>query len=197
MAAAASAAWVSATFSSCMATAPLATNMVLGGVIAAVGDVAVQLAMEPAPLSLQRTGNMVAIRSLFMAPFLYKYFPLLARVVPGTSTPRVLLRVFVDQAVGSPLTIVLTFGLSSLLRGQPETFLPRLQDQGLPTWAQAACFWPFVHVYNFSRVPVSRQALFAHVASVYWSAALSYRVNKQPVVEGERGSGETQAELRE
>ena len=118
----------------------------------------------------------------------------------GTSTPRVLLRVFVDQAVGSPLTIVLTFGLSSLLRGQPETFLPRLQDQGLPTWAQAACFWPFVHVYNFSRVPVSRQALFAHVASVYWSAALSYRVNKQPVVEGESPGGggvETQAELRE
>lgn len=157
-----------------------ARDMALGGAIAAVGDVICQHFVEARALDAldaRRVGEMATVRALFMAPFLTFYFPWLARTVPGTSWPRVLARVALDQAVGAPLTIAGTFAASSALRGRPGDAPARIRQQLLPTWQTGACFWPFVHLLNFRFLPPAAQPLLAHCVSVPWNAVLSLRSN--------------------
>jgi hypothetical protein len=155
-------------------------DAVLGGTIAGVGDILCQTYVDErafAALDYRRMSEMAAVRAFFMTPFLFFYFPLLARTIPGTSWPRVIARVVVDQSIAAPLTIMATFTATSALRGQLGEAPTRIEAQLLPTWRTGASFWPFVHLLNFRFVPPLRQPLVAHVVSVPWNAVLSYRAN--------------------
>lgn len=155
------------------------TNMVTGFVIAAAGDLICQLGFESdKPYRLRRTLEMGAIRCFFMGPFLTVYFPFLARTAPGTSTPQVLKRLALDQVIGSPVSIAGTFAFASLLQGKPETLVPRLQEQLVPTMLAGMTFWPFLHFFNFKMTPLHHQALVAHAASLGWNAYLSFKANQ-------------------
>lgn len=159
---------------------PFAAPASIGFVIAAAGDVASQLGVEgrdAAQWDARRTADMGAIRALVMAPMLQLYFPALARAVPGTSWRAVLARVAADQAVGSPVTIVLTFTAAAALQGRLAELPARLAGQGPATWLNGASYWPLVHCVNFRFVPPGVQPLVAHVMSVPWNAVLSYRAN--------------------
>ena len=130
------------------------------------------------------------IRALIMAPFLQAYFPWLSRLVPGTTPPQVLKRVLADQAIGAPVSISMIFATACLIRGEPESIVPRIKSQLLPTWQSGAMYWPFVHSINFRYVPVPSQPLVAHVASVWWNVVLSYRANvKLDAVPAADGTG--------
>lgn len=180
---------VAQAYGSAVAQRPLVTNATLGCVIASVGDVLCQRYMEEREeINWRRTAEMGVIRALVMAPFLHVYFPLLAKTVPGTSMPRVLARVGLDQVLGSPISISLIFGAAAVLQGRVDTLPTRLEEQMPATWRAGASYWPFVHAVNFRLVPVPHQALVAHVASVWWNAVLSYRANLGVQGEGARGA---------
>jgi solute carrier family 25 (mitochondrial citrate transporter), member 1 len=183
------------TYSTASSRYPLRTNMVLGGIIAGVGDIVCQR-MFPTdkPLSTttttssqpqepeinyRRTFEMTLIRSFVMAPFLYVYFPFLARLVPGQDFHRVFLRVCADQAIGSPVSTSLVFAAACTLQGHPEDTLKRITENLIPTWKTGATYWPIVHSINFKFVPVPHQPLVAHVMSVYWNVILSYYSNSK------------------
>lgn len=175
-----------------LSSRPLLTNACTGAVIAAVGDAACQIALVPsAPSSTpsseatsllsrvqaidwRRTAEMAAIRSCFMGPFLTVYFPWLAARAPGTTARAVATRLAIDQLVGAPFTISVTFLLVSTLHGDPAAALPRIREQLLPSLAVSACYWPVVHSVNFTRVPVRHQPLTTHFAALFWQAYLSY-----------------------
>lgn len=159
-----------------VAARPFAVNAATGWVTASIGDVVCQ-ALEGGPFSARRTAEMALVRAGFMAPFLTLYFPLLARSAPGPSFRAVSTRLFLDQAVGAPVTICATFALTAALQGHPETAAQRIREQLLPTWSVSVCYWPIVHSWNFRAVPVMHQPLVAHVASLAWQAFLSYRTN--------------------
>jgi hypothetical protein len=155
-------------------------DMLLGGVIAATGDLICQTLFEGRSIDAvdaRRTGEMGVVRAFCMAPFLTWYFPWLARTIPGTTWPRVVARVCVDQAIGAPVTICGTFAATSALRGRPGDTFARVEQQLIPTWRIGASFWPFVHLINFKFVPPHMQPLVAHVVSVPWNAVLSLRSN--------------------
>ena len=177
---AAAAAALAAAYGAASGRAPLATNMALGAVIAGVGDAACQVAVEgrsAAQVDARRVLNLSLVRAFVMAPFLHVYFPWLSRLVPGARPWQVAKRVVADQVFGPPLSLPLVFGAAALLQGRPETAWPRLREQLLPTWGTGVFYWPLVHSYNFSRVPVASQPLFAHLASVPWNMVLSFRSN--------------------
>lgn len=166
-------------YNAALAAAPMKTNMITGFVIAAAGDLICQLGFESdKPYRLRRTLEMGAIRCFFMGPFLTVYFPFLARSAPGTSTPQVLKRLALDQVIGSPVSIAGTFAFASLLQGKPETLVPRLQEQLVPTMLAGMTFWPFLHFFNFKMTPLQHQALVAHAASLGWNAYLSFKANQ-------------------
>ena len=157
-----------------------AQDMLLGGAIAAVGDIICQSFLEGRTIETidtRRTGEMGIVRAFLMAPFLSWYFPALAAALPGTTWPRVALRVCADSAIGAPVTICGTFLATSILRGRPGEARARIEEQLIPTWRIGASFWPFVHLINFKYVPPHFQPIVAHFVSVPWNAVLSLRSN--------------------
>lgn len=168
---------VASLYTQSVAKRPLLTNAALGLVIASVGDVCCQHFFEQKEYDAKRTIHMGVIRAVVLAPFLHVYFPFLARLVPGKSFKSAILRVCADQCIGSPVSIALTFAAASVLKGEPMSFFPRVQEQLIPTMKMGAMYWPFVHTLNFRFVPVSHQPIVAHLASLWWNAVLSYRSN--------------------
>ena len=134
---------------------------------------------EPPPFTFlpdhNRSFNMGFIRAAVIVPFITVYYPWLVYMVPGTSLPRVLARVGLDQLTGSPAVITLVFGSNAILKWTGwEAFTHRLVEQGPSAWVAGAQYWPIVHTFNFGLVPLKHQALVAHVFSLYWNAILSY-----------------------
>lgn len=166
-----------AKYNAALARQPMRTNVVTGFVTAAIGDIICQVGFVDEPYRLRRTMELALTRALFMGPFLTWYFPFLARLAPGTSTKQVVKRLAFDQMIGSPISITGTFVCVGALQGKPETILPRIREQLLPTMAAGACFWPFLHFANFKLVPVHHQALVAHTASLGWNAYISFQAN--------------------
>lgn len=187
---AASSAWrtVVAGYERALSRHPLGLTCALGFVIAGTGDVVCQRFVDSprAPYDAQRTLEMGVVRVL-LAPLLFVYFPALSRAVPGSSWPRVLTRVAIDQTIAAPVSIAVIFFASSAVKGRPLEAPQRLREQLLPTWWWGAHFWPFVHVLNFRFVPPRSQAMVAHVASVWWNVVISSSVNKELPSQGSTG----------
>jgi hypothetical protein len=153
---------------------PLLSASCAGFVIASSGDIACQLGFEKRnAIDWKRTLDMGVVRALVMAPFLYVYFPRLAAAVPGTSMAAIARRIFVDQTVGSPISICLTFVASSALLGKVVDAPARIEQQLFPTWLNSISYWPFAHIITFRFIPVRYQAHFANVLSVYWNMVRS------------------------
>jgi hypothetical protein len=127
----------------------------------------------------QRTLNMALIRAFVITPFVLKWYATLVYLCPGTNFLRVVGRVMLDQSTGSPIVITLVFLSNSLLQNQIHQFFPRLYSEFFSTWKSGLQYWSIIHLFNFKYIPLSHQPLFAHFASVYWNAVLSYYANRQ------------------
>lgn len=173
---------------------PFVVNAATGFVIAFTGDVLCQLLVEERPYSLRRSVELGLVRAFAMAPFLSVYFPFLNRMIPlpasGSTRPRVILRVLADQAFGAPVGLSLFFVGSGVVQGSLAQVPERLREQLLPCLGNSVMFWPFVHYFNFSYVPVVHQAGVAHLAGLLFSIILSYRANA-PLKGGGGGGGES------
>lgn len=123
--------------------------------------------------------EMGVIRAFFVTPWIHHWYPLMDKLSPGKSIQNVLGRVAIDQTCGSPITISIVFLSSSVLRLKPfpSFFINRMQTHFFSTWTTGLRFWPFIHSINFSVVPQAHRPLFAHFASVYWNAVLSYHAH--------------------
>lgn len=125
-----------------------------------------------------RTLEMGIIRAAVVAPFIFYWYPFVARTIPGRALHRVLGRVCLDQALGSPMVVMMVFTASALLQGAgPAAAIQRIREKGITTWIAGLQYWPFVHTINFGLVPSQHQPLFGHVCSLYWNAVLSYYAN--------------------
>eukprot|EP01036_Dinobryon_divergens_P033722 gene33722-43580_t len=135
---------------------PLLVNCVTGFVVATIGDFSAQKysqqfeITEPA-IDYVRAVEMGFIRATVITPFIVLWYPLLQKFFPGASAVAVIGRVITDQLI-------------------EENF----QNKLFTTWITGLQYWPIIHTVNFGFIPSLHQPLFAHVASVYWNAVLSY-----------------------
>ena len=189
--------------------APFTFTVGSGFVLAFVGDVYCQYEFEsgrgyfykdekPDPSwkwSMERSIELSVLRGTVLGPWTYIYYPWLARVIPGSGLKYAVARAALDQFVGSPVVIMLTFFCSDLYNGKyfnnninsafSNTY-KKLRDQGPYAWQGGAKFWPLVHTFNFRFVPPLHQPIFAHVMSIYWNAILSFYNNKANISESEQ-----------
>ena len=188
--------------------APFTFTVVSGFALAFVGDIYCQFEFEsgqgyfykdekPDPnwkWSVERSIELSVLRGTILGPWTYIYYPWLARVIPGTLTRHAIGRAALDQFVGSPVVINLTFFCSDIYNGKyfidPQQgfngTIQKLYDQGLNAWKGGAKFWPFVHTFNFRFIPPVHQPIFAHVTSIYWNAILSFYNNAANEEENKR-----------
>jgi len=88
-------------------------------------------------------------------------------------------KVAIDQLVGSPLFNAFFFSSQSLLQGKTlETTLTDVKVRVPEMLKLHYCFWPWVHLVNFSLLPLHRRLLVHNIFTVGWIALLSYKNKK-------------------
>jgi len=191
-------------YNSCLNKYPYVTNAITGFTLAVVGDITCQF-YEHKYLSHKSNKNidnknstiysnrfdmfvnynrsleMGAIRAVVIVPFIMFWYPFLTKINPGKSLSNVVGRVIIDQLIGSPIVISLVFMSNGCIHGNIFESIDKIKTQGLIVWYTGLRYWPVVHCFNFGLVPLQHQALFAHFASIYWNAILSYYTYKQVV----------------
>lgn len=130
---------------------------------------------------VKRSLDLSLIRAFVITPFVMKWYTILPKLSPGLSPRSIFVRILLDVAIGSPCVISLVFVSSAILKGDISRCVDTFRGQFYDTWLTGIQYWPFVHTFNFRFVPLKHQPLFAHFASVYWNAVLSYYSNKPAV----------------
>lgn len=164
---------------------PVLVNSSTGFVLAAAGDVAAQFFEQKQAqqqqqwqefhVSGRRALDMGLIRALVVAPFVSYWYPFLGRRFSNT-----LVKVAVDQAVGSPIVISIVFVLSAVLRGEGfSAGVTLLQKQGHSTWCLGVQYWTPVHLITFGVIPIQHQPIFGSIASIPWNVILSFGANNK------------------
>lgn len=140
---------------------------------------------------VKRSLDLSLIRAFVITPFVMKWYTILPKISPGLSPRSIFVRILLDVAIGSPSVISLVFVSSAILKGDISRCVDTFRGQFYDTWVTGTQYWPFVHTFNFRFVPLKHQPLFAHFASVYWNAVLSYYSNKPVVKSDEAVPSET------
>jgi len=131
----------------------------------------------------KRTFDMGLIRAAVITPFIYFWYPFVARTSPGKNIINIIGRIIVDQLLGSPTVILLVFTARAILNNNNlESLINKIRYQMFPTWIAGICYWPFAHAITFGIMPLKHQALWAHFASLYWNMVLSYHSSITPTI---------------
>lgn len=90
-----------------------------------------------------------------------------------------ILRLLLDAAIFSPITIAGFFIVNTLVQGGS---LRLIQEKLSSKWKRAVfaawSFWPIVNIANFSFVPLPLRVLYSSIMALIWTGYLSY-VNNQ------------------
>ncbi|CAM9117372.1 unnamed protein product, partial [Ectocarpus fasciculatus] len=83
-------------------------------------------------------------------------------------------KVVIDQAFGSPVFNTIFFSSQQALQGKNFEEVKEAVATRLPVQlARHYTVWPFVHLINFSFVPLHRRVIVQNVLTVGWAAYLS------------------------
>eukprot|EP00475_Leptophrys_vorax_P024083 TRINITY_DN3313_c2_g1_i2.p3 TRINITY_DN3313_c2_g1~~TRINITY_DN3313_c2_g1_i2.p3 ORF type:complete len:139 (+),score=5.97 TRINITY_DN3313_c2_g1_i2:26-418(+) len=123
---------------------------------------------------------------LVSGPSLHVWFTRIARLVPGTDVPRVLLKIVLGQVLYGPLFTAAFFSGNAALQGESaHQIAARLRRDLLPTLLSGACYWPLCDFVTYRFVPVHLQVLTSNTASFFWTIFVTYKASLAPVKSAE------------
>lgn len=122
----------------------------------------------------KRTVRALLIGTLAAIPG-YHWFLFLARNFNYASKPgSILVKVFVNQMVFTPIFNSYFFGMQSALSGAGLTeILERIKNTVPTSWMNSWKLWPVVTAFSFTFVRVELRGLFAGVIAIGWQTYLS------------------------
>ena len=84
----------------------------------------------------------------------------------------------VTELVNSPLSLVGTFTLTTVLAGGTlRDAQDKIRADAPRTWVRSCCFWPPFIAVNMKLVPVQYQASVGGLAWAVWAVILAYMAN--------------------
>jgi len=111
---------------------------------------------------------------MMFAPAVTKWYQLLNRLQFSTPTKAVIYRVYLDQAVFSPVAVGFFFGSMSVLEGKGfGGAADRISHAYVPTLLRNWALFIPTQAINFSIVPPHLRFLFVGVVSLFWNTYLS------------------------
>eukprot|EP00934_Nitzschia_sp_Nitz4_P004886 Nitzschia sp. Nitz4//scaffold93_size78505//41209//41964//NITZ4_005422-RA/size78505-snap-gene-0.5-mRNA-1//-1//CDS//3329560294//4876//frame0 len=105
-----------------------------------------------------------------------------------------LFKVFVDEFIMDPPTLVLFFGYMNVCEGGSwDTFLSKLNTQLIPTFLTGLAIWPPVLLGVFRFLPLHAQAPVINACCIIWDGFVSHRnfLSKHPHIEASLGTSAT------
>lgn len=100
-----------------------------------------------------------------------------------TGAPAILVKVFLDRVVFTPLNMLALFAFTGLLEGLSwQRILYTISRRMLPLWLLSNVLWPAAHVINFRYVPSEQRVLFVNAVSLLWNVVTCQVVGQEGTV---------------
>ncbi|TFK99320.1 hypothetical protein BDV98DRAFT_650808 [Pterulicium gracile] len=154
---------------------PMVVQCTTSAVLMGTGDILAQQAIEKKGRDhdFARTARLAFYGGFLFGPAISKWYQLLNSIKFATPTKALIYRVWLDQAVLTPVAVSFFFGSMSLLEGKPEEAIPRIKQAYVPTLLRNWCVFIPTQIINFSIVPPHLRFVVVSVVSLFWNTYLS------------------------
>ncbi|KIJ12458.1 hypothetical protein PAXINDRAFT_171247 [Paxillus involutus ATCC 200175] len=155
---------------------PILAQSATAAFLFGAGDIIAQQAIERQGKNhdFMRTARITFYGGAFFGPALTKWYQLLNRIKFASPTKGVIYRVWLDQAVLTPVAVGFFFGTMSILEGKgisgaKERISENYQSTLIRNWT---VFIP-TQIINFAIVPPHLRFVVVSVVSLFWNTYLS------------------------
>ncbi|KAI6002284.1 hypothetical protein F5J12DRAFT_227578 [Pisolithus orientalis] len=155
---------------------PMLAQCATAAFLFGAGDVIAQQAIEQRGKNhdFMRTARLTFYGGAVFGPALTKWYQLLNRIKFSSPTKAVVYRVWLDQAILTPVAVAVFFGTMSTLEGQGlPGAVERLRTAYEPTLIRNWIVFIPTQIINFSIVPHHLRFVVVSVVSLFWNTYLS------------------------
>ncbi|TEB31745.1 hypothetical protein FA13DRAFT_341993 [Coprinellus micaceus] len=157
---------------------PMLVQCITAGVMFGAGDVIAQQAVEKKGWKQHdflRTGRLAFYGTFMFGPLMTKWYEFLNfRLKFPSPTKALVYRVWLDQAILTPVGITFFYGSMSTLEGKPERAWERIKEAYVPTLVRNWAVFVPTQIVNFTLVPPHLRMVVVGVVSLFWNTYLSY-----------------------
>ncbi|KZT24302.1 hypothetical protein NEOLEDRAFT_1094514 [Neolentinus lepideus HHB14362 ss-1] len=160
---------------------PMIAQCGTAAVLFGAGDVLAQQAIEKKGKDHDwiRTARLSFYGGALFGPVITKWYQFLNKLQFATPTRGIIYKVWLDQAVLSPVIVAYFFGSMTLLEGKPLSDAgERLSTAYVPTLIRNWGVFVPAQAINFAVIPPHMRFVFVSVVSLFWNTYLS-AVNAQ------------------
>lgn len=155
---------------------PMLAQSATAAVLFGAGDIIAQQAIEQRGKShdFMRTARLTFYGGAIFGPALTKWYQLLNRIKFSSPTRAVIYRVWLDQAILTPVAVGVFFGTMSVLEGKGVSgAVERTRTAYEPTLIRNWMVFIPTQIINFSIVPHHLRFVVVSVVSLFWNTYLS------------------------
>ncbi|TFK18050.1 hypothetical protein FA15DRAFT_604050 [Coprinopsis marcescibilis] len=140
------------------------------------GDIIAQQAVEKKGWKehdFARTARLTFYGGAMFGPLMTKWYQFLNRLYFPSPTKALVYRLWLDQAMLTPVAVVFFYGSMSTLEGSPDKALGRIQEAYIPTLIRNWGVFIPTQLVNFTIVPPHLRMVTVGVVSLFWNTYLS------------------------
>ncbi|CAA7263576.1 unnamed protein product [Cyclocybe aegerita] len=154
---------------------PMATQCVTAAVLFGAGDVVAQQVVEGKGKNhdLARTARLTFYGGALFGPAMTKWYQFLNRIKFPSPTKALMYRVWLDQAILTPVAVAFFYGSMSVLEGKPNEAVDRVKAAYVPTLIRNWGVYIPTQLINFSIIPPHLRFVTVSIVSLFWNTYLS------------------------
>ncbi|KAF9550060.1 hypothetical protein CPC08DRAFT_768975 [Agrocybe pediades] len=164
-------------YNSALLRRPMLTQCLTAGVLFGTGDIVAQQLVEERKKGVghdwARTARLTFYGTCLFGPCMTKWYELLNRIQFATPTKALVYRVWLDQAILTPVAVAFFYGSMSILEGKPQEARGRIEAAYVPTIVRNWAVYIPTQIVNFSLVPPHLRLVVVSVVSLFWNTYLS------------------------
>ncbi|KDR73317.1 hypothetical protein GALMADRAFT_251935 [Galerina marginata CBS 339.88] len=154
---------------------PMFTQCITAAVLFGAGDVVAQQGVEGKGKDHDwaRTARLTFYGGALFGPAMTKWYQLLNRIKFPSPTKALVYRVWLDQALLTPVAVAFFYSSMSVLEGKPQDAIHRVKAAYVPTLIRNWGVYIPTQIINFSLVPPHLRFVVVSVVSLFWNTYLS------------------------
>ncbi|KAF9526804.1 hypothetical protein CPB83DRAFT_857257 [Crepidotus variabilis] len=169
---------------------PMITQCITASVLFGAGDIVAQQIVERKGKEhdYARTARLTFYGGALFGPAMTKWYQFLNRIKFPSPTKALMYRLWLDQAILTPVAVAFFYSSMSVLEGKPDEAMDRVKAAYLPTLIRNWGVYIPTQLINFSIVPPHLRFFTVSVVSLFWNTYLSYSNaahNKSQIEAGE------------
>ncbi|KAL1746457.1 hypothetical protein HDZ31DRAFT_62128 [Schizophyllum fasciatum] len=170
---------------------PMLTQCLTAAVLFSGGDVLAQQFVERRGSlhDYTRTARLALYGGVCFGPPMTLWYRFLNTIKFATPRRAVLYRVWLDQALLTPVAVVYFFGMMSLLEGKPYEAADRVRSAYVPTLIRNWGVFIPAQILNFAIIPPQFRFAYVGVVSLFWNTYLSLANQAQADMEAGAAAG--------